>query len=171
MTTIRRTEESEIPLIAECLADKSEDFLSQCGYGNRFFTFPVTTEQISGFQKSRSEDSLFFTILNGDISIGSVELIKHKNEEAGIAATIARFLIYDGYRFKGYGAEALNLIADYAFNNLGLNKLRLGVFDFNVSALKCYKKAGFIEVNRIPIERNPSESSEKWIKIDMELIK
>lgn len=171
MITLRKTEENDIQLIASCLADKSEDFAIQCGYGRRYFDFPVTSKQIAAFQKSRSAESLFFTVLNDDVIIGSLELIKHKNEEAYTACTIARFLIYDDYKFKGYGTEALKLIADYVFNVLDLQKVRLGVFDFNESALKCYKKAGFIEVNRVPVEINGINQPKKWIKIDMEITK
>jgi len=162
MINIRKTEESDIPLIALCLADKTEDFITQCGYGKRYFDFPVTSEQITAFQKSKINESLFFTILINDIIIGSVELIKHTD---GKACTVARFLIYDGYRYKGYGTDSLKLLTEYAFREFGMKKVRLGVFDFNESALKCYKKAGFTEVNRIILEE-PKD----WVKIDMEII-
>jgi len=161
MLTIRKTEESDIKLIISCLENNTDDFKSQCGYGpGRFFTSPITEEQILEFQKSRSDNSLFFTILNYDVIIGSVELIVEKSEEK---CRIARFLIYDDYRFKGYGTESLNLFADYAFNEVGLKKITLGVFDFNESALRCYKKAGFVETGRTTIG--------EWLRIDMELKK
>ena len=32
---------------------------------------------------------------------------------------------------------------DYGFENLDLNRIGLGVFDFNDSAIHCYTKAGF----------------------------
>ena len=161
MINIRETEEKDIELIMLCLKDKSEDFLKQCGYGyGRFFTFPLTLEQIISFQKSRSDGSLFFTILNNNVIIGSVELIIYRSEER---CTIARFLLYDEYRFKGYGTHSLMLLTEYAFNELNLKKISLGVFDFNESALKCYKKVGFVETSRVIIEN--------WIRIDMEMIK
>lgn len=52
------------------------------------------------------------------------------------------------YRGKGYGAEALNLLLDYAFNLLNLNSIMLGVFAFNEAAIRCYKKVGFKEIGR-----------------------
>ena len=169
MITIRKTEESDINLIISCLENNSDIFISQCGYGpGRFFTSPITKEQISEFQKSRSECSLFFTILNYDIIIGSVELIINKDEEK---CSIARFLIYDDYRFKGYGTQFLKIITEYVFAGLNFKKITLGVFDFNESALKCYKKAGFFEVNRIKMETVGAQEHKDWIRIDMELIK
>lgn len=155
----RKTEEKDIEFIASCLKDKTEKFLNQCGYGRRFFTAPITSEQILNFQKSRTGSSLFFTILNDDLMIGSLELIIYEDEEK---CTVARFLISDEYRFKGFGTETLKLLTKYVFEELSLKKITLGVFDFNESAFKCYKKAGFAESNRLIME--------DWIRIDMEIV-
>lgn len=158
MTTIRETTEKDIEFIASCLKDKPEKFINQCGYGKRFFNAPVTADQISAFQQSRSGNSMFFTLLNDDVMVGSFELIIYKDKSQ---CTVARFLISDEYRFKGFGTEALKLVTNYAFEELKLKTVTLGVFDFNESALKCYKKAGFVEINRVNIE--------DWIRIDMEI--
>ena len=40
----------------------------------------------------------------------------------------------------GYGSEAIMLILDYGFNFLNLNNIMLRVFDFNIRAIKAYKK-------------------------------
>ncbi|MDD5643841.1 MAG: GNAT family protein [bacterium] len=57
---------------------------------------------------------------------------------------------------KGYGTEACLMLLDYAFNRLNLHKVFLGVNSDNKSAVKCYKKAGFIEegILRDEIYRN-----------------
>ncbi|MFX0139084.1 MAG: GNAT family N-acetyltransferase [Candidatus Hodarchaeota archaeon] len=49
---------------------------------------------------------------------------------------------------KGYGTEALRLLVDYGFNTLNLNRIELIVYDFNIKAMKSYKKVGFIEEGR-----------------------
>ncbi|MFX0042510.1 MAG: GNAT family N-acetyltransferase [Candidatus Hodarchaeota archaeon] len=49
---------------------------------------------------------------------------------------------------KGYGTEAMELLVNYGFNTLNLNRLQLSVYDFNISAIKSYKKVGFIEEGR-----------------------
>lgn len=46
---------------------------------------------------------------------------------------------------KGYGTEATELILKYAFQELGIHKVRLRVFASNEGAIECYKKAGFIQ--------------------------
>lgn len=44
---------------------------------------------------------------------------------------------------KGYGAEAAELVLNYGFEKLNLNKIWLGVNTENQAAVKSYHKAGF----------------------------
>ena len=45
---------------------------------------------------------------------------------------------------KGYAKEASIAIINYAFEELGLNKVNLGVIDSNDVAVKLYEKIGFV---------------------------
>ena len=47
------------------------------------------------------------------------------------------------YWGKGYGIEALKLVVQYAFMELGLQRVSLGLHEYNARALKSYEKAGF----------------------------
>jgi len=47
------------------------------------------------------------------------------------------------YRGKGYGTEAMQLVLDYAFRGLNLNRVSLNVFAFNKRAIRSYEKCGF----------------------------
>jgi len=51
-------------------------------------------------------------------------------------------------RGKGYGHDAINLLLDFAFNTLNLNRVELETLDFNQRAQRCFKKVGFKEVGR-----------------------
>lgn len=44
---------------------------------------------------------------------------------------------------KGYGTDAMRLILRYAFLELNLHRVSLGLFDYNPRALRAYEKAGF----------------------------
>lgn len=44
---------------------------------------------------------------------------------------------------RGYGTEALRLALRYAFDELNLHRVTLGVFDYNPRARRAYEKAGF----------------------------
>ena len=48
------------------------------------------------------------------------------------------------FRNKGFGKEALNLLLDYAFNEMNFYKLQLNVIEYNRPAIKLYEKVGFI---------------------------
>ncbi|MFW9828083.1 MAG: GNAT family N-acetyltransferase [Candidatus Thorarchaeota archaeon] len=52
------------------------------------------------------------------------------------------------YQNKGYGTEAVELLVEYGFNTVNLNRIELYTHDFNIRALKSYKKVGFIEEGR-----------------------
>ncbi|MEP7135205.1 MAG: GNAT family protein [Chloroflexota bacterium] len=47
------------------------------------------------------------------------------------------------YWGKGYGTDAMKLVVQYAFMELGLYRVSLGLHEYNARALKSYEKAGF----------------------------
>jgi RimJ/RimL family protein N-acetyltransferase len=49
---------------------------------------------------------------------------------------------------KGYGTEATQLMLDHAFGTLGLHRIALFVFEFNVRALRAYERCGFVVEGR-----------------------
>ncbi len=48
------------------------------------------------------------------------------------------------YRGKGYGTDAMRVLIGYAFRELGLYRITLGVFSYNTRAIRSYEKAGFV---------------------------
>ncbi len=49
------------------------------------------------------------------------------------------------YRGRGYGREAMRLLCDFCFREMNLHKLKVTVFAFNTSAVKCYEANGFCQ--------------------------
>ncbi len=47
------------------------------------------------------------------------------------------------YWGKGYGTDATRTLIRYGFEELGLNRIELEVYDFNPRAIRAYEKAGF----------------------------
>ncbi|WP_414937576.1 GNAT family N-acetyltransferase [Amycolatopsis sp. cmx-11-51] len=45
---------------------------------------------------------------------------------------------------KGYGTEATKLILDFAFDIVGVHRVSLEVFEFNLRAQRVYEKCGFV---------------------------
>jgi len=50
---------------------------------------------------------------------------------------------------KGYGTDAMRVILRYGFSELNLQRITLGVFDYNARAIRSYEKAGFTHEGRV----------------------
>jgi RimJ/RimL family protein N-acetyltransferase len=94
-------------------------------------------------QKNESSNCLFFGIFwkENNKHIGNIKLepidFELKNAVMGI-------LIGDkNYWGMGIGTDATNLITDYAFKNLDINEIFLGVLSENKPAVRVYEKCGF----------------------------
>jgi len=133
MITIRPLTAADAEIIVSFTANSSEDFFNQWGAA-RVYTYPLTMGQII---ERLNDTSIFAILLDGSV-IGMAEL--NGDEQVGY---VRRFLLGEEYRGKGYGAKVLNLLCNYAADELGMEKIKLSVFDFNVGAYKCYIKAGF----------------------------
>jgi RimJ/RimL family protein N-acetyltransferase len=49
---------------------------------------------------------------------------------------------------RGYGTDAMRIIVDYGFREMGLHRIQLSVAPFNPGAIRVYKKVGFVEEGR-----------------------
>ncbi len=106
-------------------------------------------EWIKGTWKQRQERRAFTlaieNIADGKL-IGGISLF---NIDWTSRSAMFGISIYDPKKWgKGYGQESINLILDFAFRTLNLNRVELDTFDFNKRAQKCYLKVGFKEVGR-----------------------
>jgi RimJ/RimL family protein N-acetyltransferase len=52
-------------------------------------------------------------------------------------------------RAKGLGSEAIRVILRYAFEDSGLHRVGLSVFEFNEPAISAYEKLGFKKEGRL----------------------
>ena len=50
---------------------------------------------------------------------------------------------------KGYGTEALQMILDFGFGSVNLNRIYLRVFETNPRGIHCYEKVGFQHEGRM----------------------
>lgn len=60
-----------------------------------------------------------------------------------------RIAIGEKGRGKGLGTEATKLMIDYGFEELGLNRISLEVYDFNKRARYVYSSCGFVSEGRL----------------------
>ena len=138
MVTLRNIKIEDIKTILSW-NEVTEAFLKQ--WSN--FTYPLTEEQY--IERINSEDFYVFSIANDGTLVGTIQIFKINKENR--TARVGCYLINPQIRGKGIGTRALELLTDYAFKEMGLDILELGVFDYNIGAIKCYHNAGFIKTD------------------------
>ena len=131
------------------------------------FDFPITHQQLDTYTKN--ENRLIYKVINLDTNntIGHVELdkIDYKNKNA----RISRVLIGDqSNRNNGFGKKIINAIVNIGFEELKLHRLDLGVYDFNLSAIKCYKNCGF-EIEGL-FKENMKVGNDYWSTYNMSIL-
>jgi len=90
------------------------------------------------------EHMMMIVDLETDVPIGWCALFTQipANRRAMLGIIIGE----KSYWGQGYGEEAVRLTLDYGFNVLNLNSVELGVYAFNLRAIRCYEKVGFKRV-------------------------
>jgi diamine N-acetyltransferase len=76
-------------------------------------------------------------------AVGCVDLFDYDAIDRRAAIGI---IIEKRYRLKGYAAEAITLMKDYAFNRIGMRQLHCSVGVSNEKSLKLFRSAGFTEI-------------------------
>jgi len=108
-------------------------------------TFPITDEELEAYLQKHlnSNNSILFGIVEKESGkhIGNVRiyLIDWVNRTASRGIMIGDKSAWG----KGYGLEVMNLISEYAFERLNLNKLKGGAICGNKGASRVSEKAGY----------------------------
>lgn len=109
---------------------------------------------------SELEDGIIFGIYNCDNQfIGYTSLSDFKGEDE---CEFGIFILDKNFWGKGIGLEVTSLMLDYAFNQLGMEKVLLSTSEFYTSAIRLYEKAGFKKTNLISNDRTIFHNGE-WV--------
>ncbi len=108
-------------------------------------TPPVSLAWVRRWLKAEMEEPcsrLFMLCTREFVPIGTVSLsqISHAHKRARVGISIFE----SEFRARGLGTEAMQLVLDYAFFSLDLNRVELDVFEHNVYAERSYAKCGFV---------------------------
>ena len=109
-------------------------------FGGPEFTFPLTEQQID--KTLSDENRIAFRVVNTvDVTtIGHCEIYFNQG-----SAKLGRILIMDqNQRGKGIGEKMVILLLEFILENRKERNIELNVFDFNIGAIKCYEKVGFV---------------------------
>jgi RimJ/RimL family protein N-acetyltransferase len=108
------------------------------------FTWPLTEGQFRQHLEAATADppTLYpFGFYKGNETVGYCELSDHRRRAD--SAMLSRVIVSPHARGKGYGQRMVREVLAFGFDTLSLNRIGLGVFDFNEPALRCYTKLGF----------------------------
>jgi len=108
-------------------------------------TFPMSYEGLENFytEVTGSQNQVILAIADSESNehIGNVKLAPiswvHRRATFGI------LIGNEQYRNRGVGTEVTHLILNYAFYKLNLQRIDLGVYANNESAIKMYERVGF----------------------------
>lgn len=139
MVTLRKAEIDDIKIVLTW-NETIESFLKQ--WSN--FTYPLIEEQY--LERIGSENFYVFSIDDDGILVGTIQIFNKNSENK--TARVGCYLINPQTRGNGIGTKALKLLTEYAFNRMNIDTLELGVFDYNIGAIKCYEKVGFTKTGQ-----------------------
>ena len=80
-------------------------------------------------------------LLGEQRSIGTIFL--RSVDKVNGSGVVGIFIGDRRYLGKGYGTDALNVLLDFGFGEVRLERIELEVFDYNLRAIRSYQKAGF----------------------------
>ncbi|MDO8619768.1 MAG: GNAT family N-acetyltransferase [bacterium] len=98
--------------------------------------------------KNQKDDCVLLGIFlaGTETMVGTVKL--EYIDTVAKTADIAIMLGDRKYAGQGLGGEAMQILIDYAFSDLGLSEITLGVVAQNRGAVRAYEKLGFTETGR-----------------------
>ena len=169
MMTLRPFNINDAPTILSWCKDKHAFRLWSA---DRYKEFPAQPEEMMKLYEGDNmypltavvgEERLRVDEQSSGMIVGHI-LLRFPSEDK----SVIRFgfvIVDDSKRGKGYGKQMLRLAIDYAQQELGAQKITLGVFCDNLSAAKCYKSVGFqiTGTDAYPID------GEEWKGYEMEI--
>ena len=158
--TLRPFVISDAPIILSWIKDKTA---FRKWSADRYPVFPPKPEDMAA--QYAAENIFPFTAVNGEGNIVGHIMLRYPEP----SKTVIRFgfvIVDDQLRGKGYGKQMLRLAIDYAKLHLDAQKITLGVFDNNPSAIHCYESVGFVTTGTDAYQIDGKE----WTGKEMELV-
>ncbi len=143
--------------------DSKELLIQFAGF---IFTYPLTEEQLAAyiFDNKRHAFKVIDPEANETIGHAEIYLTEPKT------ALLCRILIgSQKHRGKGIGQQIMYQLIAYSFERLNVKIAELNVFDWNISAIKCYEKVGF-KINPDKV-KTAEVNGAVWTAINMTLRK
>ena len=138
---VGRFKRNHIPEVVSWSKDEA-DLIQWAG---TVFSWPLTQTQFRRHLEAAQGEhpTLYpFGLYQGARILGYCELSDYQKRFQ--AARITRVIIHPKKRRQGLGQRMLRAVMEHGFCKMGMNRIALGVFDFNQTAIRCYETMGFI---------------------------
>jgi RimJ/RimL family protein N-acetyltransferase len=130
-------------------------------WAGRLFDYPLDERQLDDYLRSAGPTRMIFTVVDGGTGepVGHVELDRI---EPGASAHVGRVIVAPARRGQGLGTALVEAVCRLAFEELGVGRVTLNVYEWNVAAIASYEKVGFRlgDLHR---------AGDKWAYYSMEL--
>jgi RimJ/RimL family protein N-acetyltransferase len=134
----------DFQLLIDWISD--EDLLMN--WAGTQFRFPLTKEKLDWYIQDTNNFDESGTLVykaidaNTGLVVGHISLtaINRRNRSARITRVLVGSTAHRG---KGLGEQITKALMQIGFEDIGLHRMSLGVYDFNEPAIRCYKKCGF----------------------------
>jgi RimJ/RimL family protein N-acetyltransferase len=111
------------------------------------FSLEFEKDWLAGASKSNDFGEMRLAIETKDgVHIGNCGL--HRGRPEDRHAELGILIGEKDYQSNGYGTDTVMTLVRFAFDQMNLNKVSLGVFEFNERAQAVYHKCGFVEEGR-----------------------
>jgi RimJ/RimL family protein N-acetyltransferase len=142
---LRRHERANYPLYARWYGD--EEIWRLTSWAAEPMRRSSVEKLFEDREKSPKDDSFAIHREGKEEPIGVIGLTNI--DEANASAELSIIVGAPEDRDRGFGTEAIRIILRYAFEDLGLDRVGLSVFEFNEPAISAYEKLGFERVGRM----------------------
>jgi RimJ/RimL family protein N-acetyltransferase len=107
---------------------------------------PLSREFMREWYATRADhdDRLDLAVTDRATSQFAGEVVLNELDPHNLSCSFRILLCGDANRGRGLGTEATRLILRHAFENAGLHRIDLEVYDFNPRARRVYEKVGFV---------------------------
>jgi len=107
------------------------------------FRLPPSKEDIlNNFNIFVNLDKKYLSIINEKGVVVGYITFKEINEFKNVY--VLGITIGQNFWNRGYGQDSINVLLKYLFMDMAAHRVELQVLDFNLRAIQCYKKCGFV---------------------------
>jgi RimJ/RimL family protein N-acetyltransferase len=109
------------------------------------FSYPLDEQQLAAYA-ARAQGPDLRSWMGRDPGTGEcVGHVSLRIDAARASGRLGRVLVAPAARGRGYGAAMVERVLATAFGELGMERVELGVFVHNVSAVRLYERLGFVD--------------------------